>query len=139
MDTATATAEYREIMDIAPLATISTEQAERIIGYFEHIPVRDAILSAIGSDPAARERIAWIASEIENVRGALDAPLRTTLAAISYLNGDYAVASNELGLVTDDYSLADLLRAGLMMQAPAALLARSFSHLSPEELLELPA
>ena len=64
-------------------------------------------------------------------------PLHTCLAAMLYLDGEVAASRALVNavLLVDEYSLARLLRNGLDMRAPASLLARSFAHFDPIDLL----
>lgn len=103
------------------------------------VPLRDAILAQ-----SARQN----GNERPAIRSVLDlmiqrSPLATALpaytcrAAMAYLDGDFAVANESINAVLsiDEYSLARLLRNGLDMRAPASLLARSFAHFDPMDLL----
>ena len=64
-------------------------------------------------------------------------PVNTCAAAMRYLDGDTESAALLVQSIldADEYSLARLLSNGLEMRAPASLLARSFSHWNPQDLL----
>ena len=112
---------------------------ERLSRTLHDIPVRDAILayscdadtSVLGGLTTLLERITR-----RSVLGAA-VPAYTCLAEMRYLAGDLTRASDAVRTILDaeEYSLARLLHNGLEMRAPASLLARSFSHFSPQDLL----
>lgn len=103
------------------------------------IPLRDAVLAL-----SAREDNRWrpaiqalLAAMTDRSPLATSLPAHTCSAALAYLDGDLDVARTQVNdvLGIDEYSLARLLRNGLDMRAPASLLARSFSHFDPVDLL----
>lgn len=103
------------------------------------IPIRDAVLAhSAGADVNARPAIELILTSM-CMRGALgvSVPAHTCLAAMHYLDDELATAQALVRRVlgVEEYSLARLLHNGLEMHAPASLLARSFAHFSPTELI----
>lgn len=103
------------------------------------VPLRDAILAQSArldghARPAIRSRLAQI-TQRSPLATAL--PAFTCSAALAYLDGEFATAKDLVNAVLsiDEYSLARLLRNGLDMRAPATLLARSFAHFDPVDLL----
>lgn len=103
------------------------------------IPVRDALLAAsAGQGTTIRPGLDLVLTAmLERSTVGTSIPLQTCVAALDYLDGNLEMASMRVTRVLDaeEYSLARLLRNGLEMRAPASLLARSFSHFDPEELL----
>lgn len=103
------------------------------------IPVRDAVLAhSAGPETAAQWAIAELLQSISE-RSMLGCaiPAHTCLAAMQYLADELQPAHDLVSAILDveEYSLARLLYNGLEMRAPASLLARSFAHFSPHELL----
>ena len=103
------------------------------------IPIRDAVLAhSAGPDTRARPALEELLTSM-CMRSTLGTsiPHHTCLAAMQYLNGDLVPAAQLTRRVLDaeEYSLARLLHNGLDMRAPASLLARSFAHFTPTELL----
>lgn len=103
------------------------------------IPLRDALLAQSARNggavrPALRSLMHGL--HIGSTLG-VALPLHTCLAALLYLDGDVAASRALVNavLLTDEYSLARLLRNGLDMRAPSSLLARSFAHFDPIDLL----
>ena len=103
------------------------------------VPLRDAVLAQSAREqglqrPGIRDLLTTI-TERSPLATAL--PAYTCRAAMAYLDGDLTAAKDMVNAVLsiDDYSLARLLRNGLEMRAPASLLARSFAHFDPIELL----
>lgn len=115
-------------------ATMPSDIQEIFRENLRDIPLRDALLAQSARNPefrpALREVFAVLAQND-------DVPSRTLLAAMQFLDGDMddARANVSKVLETEDYSLARLLDTGLAMQAPASMLARSFSHFEPTDLL----
>lgn len=103
------------------------------------VPLRDALLAqSARQDGNQRPAIRAVLSRIEQRSPLATAlPAYTCSAAMSYLDGDFAAAKEAVNavLAIDEYSLARLLRNGLDMRAPATLLARSFAHFDPIDLL----
>lgn len=103
------------------------------------IPVRDALLAAsAGQEPSIRPGLdAALRAMLDRSTLGTAVPLHTCVAALDYLDGNLENTALRVGriLEAEEYSLARLLRNGLEMRAPASLLARSFSHFDPEELL----
>ena len=112
---------------------------ERLGATLYDIPLRDALLAHSARDAAIAE---------PHVRSTLDAiarmshiatstPTHTCLAAMHYLEGELEQAAMLVSRILDveEYSLARLLQNGLQMRAPASLLARSFAHFDPLDLL----
>lgn len=98
------------------------------------IALRDAILAQSAREPEFRpalKQVLAVLAEDENV------PARTMLACMEFLDNDLEAADALVSSVleADDYSLARLIKTGLEINAPASLLASSFSHYSPEEHL----
>ena len=105
------------------------------------IPIRDAVL-AYSADPDARVRPAieqLLRRMIQRSTLGAAIPANTCAAALEYLNGEIDAASVHVRhiLEAEEYSLARLLNNGLEMRAPASLLARSFAHYSPQDLLTM--
>lgn len=101
------------------------------------IPLRDALLSYAGHNPGSRESFAAI---LKAVTAEPTAPALSVFAAVAYLDGDMESAGRSVAEAlnaNENYSLAGLLSMGLGSNASPALLERSFTHFSPEELLEL--
>lgn len=103
------------------------------------IPIRDAVL-AYSADPSGMARPGLDALFARmTARSTLGSaiPAYTCAAALHYLDGDTEAAGHLVGLIldTEEYSLARLLSNGLEMRAPSSLLARSFAHYSPQQLL----
>lgn len=109
----------------------------RLIDSLHDIPVRDAVL-AHSADPQRRVGIRGTLQALAD-RAPLGTavPLHTCLAALHYLDDDLEKARQRVTAVLDveEYSLARLLHNGLEMRAPASLLARSFAHFTPAQLL----
>lgn len=103
------------------------------------IPLRDAMLAqSARDDGAARPAITTLLRQaVQRSPLATASPAHTCSAAMSYLDGDLVAADTVVNavLAVEEYSLARLLRNGLDMHAPASLLARSFSHFHPTDLL----
>lgn len=100
----------------------------------QDISFRDAILAQSARQPEVRpalKQILAILATDENI------PSRTLLACMEFLDGDMEAADALVSSVleTEEYNLARLIKNGLEMRAPASLLATSFRHFSPEELL----
>jgi len=103
------------------------------------IPVRDAVL-AHSADPQAAAQAALTELLRQMSRRSIlgtAIPAHTCLAAMHYLADDLQHARHLVRgiLQVEEYSLARLLHNGLEMRAPASLLARSFAHFNPHELL----
>ena len=103
------------------------------------IPLRDALLAQSARDdgalrPALRQLLTRM---LERSTLGTALPTYTCAAAMAYLDGETIAALDAVNdvLAIDEYSLARLLRNGLEMRAPASLLARSFSHFDPIDLL----
>lgn len=116
--------------------TMPEEVREWFRASLTDICLRDAILAQSARMPIFRpalKQILAVLAEDESV------PARTLLACMEYLDDhtEQARALVSSVLETENYSLARLINNGLEMQAPASLLARSFAHFSPEELLEI--
>lgn len=103
------------------------------------IPLRDALLAqSAQNDGAMRPAMQLLfARLLERSSLGTAIPAFTCAAALAYLDGDLLNARDVVNsvLALDEYSLARLLRNGLDMRAPASLLARSFSHFDPIDLL----
>ena len=97
--------------------------------------MRDAILADIARNDEEREAARLMMTELAS-DGSI--PASTILAALDYLDGEFTTAASRVSAILDaeNYSLAQLLRNGLEMKAPAALLHRSLSHYEPEALCE---
>lgn len=105
----------------------------------QDIPLRDALLAQSAREHgAARPAFRALLQELQT-RCTLGTalPLYTCLAAMLYLDGDVDASRALVNavLMVDEYSLARLLRNGLDMHAPSSLLARSFAHFDPIDLL----
>ena len=103
------------------------------------IPLRDALLAqSARQNGAARPgfRSVLHALQTSSTLG-VSLPLHTCLAAMLYLDGELAASRALVNavLLVDEYSLARLLHNGLDMRAPSSLLARSFAHFDPIDLL----
>lgn len=103
------------------------------------IPLRDALLAQSARDDGfARPAMRALFDQLLH-RSSLGTalPAYTCSAALAYLDGETTAARTIVNavLAIDEYSLARLLRNGLEMRAPASLLARSFSHFDPVDLL----
>ena len=103
------------------------------------VPLRDALLAqSARQNGAARPGFRSVLHALQaGCTLGTSLALHTCLAAMLYLDGE-AAASRALVnavLLVDEYSLARLLRNGLDMRAPASLLARSFAHFDPVDLL----
>jgi len=103
------------------------------------IPIRDAVLAhSASSDERIRPALQQLLTTM-SMRSTLGSavPAFTCLAAMHYLAGDTQESSRLVRriLAVEEYSLARLLHNGLDMRAPASLLARSFAHFTPQELL----
>lgn len=103
------------------------------------IPLRDAVLAQSARDDGFARPAMRIVFSRMLTRSTLGTaiPAFTCAAALAYLDGETTAAHDAVNevLAVDEYSLARLLRNGLEMRAPASLLARSFSHFDPVELL----
>lgn len=124
---------------IAEGTTPDLEALERLGEMLFDVPLRDALLAHSARDAASAE---------PHVRSTLQAiarmshigtstPTHTCLAAMYYLEGELEQAAQLVSHILDieEYSLARLLQNGLQMRAPASLLARSFAHFDPLDLL----
>ena len=103
------------------------------------IPVRDALLAhAATLDADARAGLDRLLARM-TARAPIGSsvPVHTCAAALRYLDGDVVEAAQRVERILDaeEYSLARLLHNGLEMRAPASLLARSFRHFTPQDLL----
>lgn len=112
---------------------------ERLAKTLYDIPLRDAVLAhSAAPDVDALAGITAILEAIER-RSVIGAaiPAATCLAAMRYLDGELDASRHLVQriLETEEYSLARLLHNGLEMRAPASLLARSFAHFSPLDLI----
>lgn len=112
---------------------------ERLARSLHDIPIRDAVLAhSADVEAVAHAALVEILQTMAN-RSMLGSaiPAHTCLAAMHYLSEDLQSARNLVRaiLTVEEYSLARLLHNGLDMRAPASLLARSFAHFSPLELL----
>lgn len=110
-----------------------------LVGSLLDIPLRDALLAqSARQNGAARPgfRSVLHALQASSTLG-VSLPLHTCLAAMLYLDGEVAASRALVNavLLVDEYSLARLLHNGLDMRAPASLLARSFAHFDPIDLL----
>ncbi len=103
------------------------------------IPIRDAVLAySADADGQARPGLdALLQRMMQRSTLGSAVPVHTCAAALLYLDGDMDEAAHRVRqiLETEEYSLARLLSNGLDMRAPASLLARSFAHYSPQQLL----
>ena len=118
---------------------VDRQQAMRLAMSLFDIPLRDAVLALSARDQgAARSALMDL---MQQLRGhtllGTAIPLHTCIAALHYLDGDVSRAHETVNAVlgVEEYSLARLLRNGLDMRAPASLLARSFAHFDPLDLL----
>lgn len=114
-------------------------QALRLTMSLFDIPLRDAVLAQSARDHgAARPALAEVMQQLRG-RTLLGTaiPLHTCIAALHYLDGEITRTHDAVNaiLAAEEYSLARLLRNGLDMRAPASLLARSFAHFDPLDLL----
>ncbi len=103
------------------------------------VPVRDAILAHSATlDADARAGLDRLMDRM-TARSPIGSsiPAHTCAAALRYLDGDITDAAQRVERIldADEYSLARLLHNGLEMRAPASLLARSFRHFTPQDLL----
>lgn len=129
----------RAIDVVASGGTIPAPELAQLSATLFDIPIRDALLAhSAGPDARVRPALEDLLTTM-CTRSALGTsiPHHTCLAAMQYLNGDLAPAAKLTRRVLDaeEYSLARLLHNGLEMRAPASLLARSFAHFTPTELL----
>lgn len=103
------------------------------------IPVRDALLAhSARTDSMSQARLTHVLIDLaRHTPLAVGLPVHTCTAALLYLDGltHESSAIVEAVLAIDEYSLARLLHNGLQMRAPASLLARSFAHFDPLDLL----
>jgi len=103
------------------------------------IPVRDAVLAYSAHDDGMyRPGVTRVLDAIiARTQIGVAAPAFTARAAMHYLDDDMepAAEGTYAVLAVDEYSLARLLANGIEMHAPASLLARSFSHWHPLDLL----
>lgn len=111
--------------------------AARLIDSLHDIPLRDAVL-AHSADPQRRMGVRRLLQALTD-RAPLgtSVPLHTCLAALHYLDDELGQARQRVTAVleVEEYSLARLLHNGLEMRAPASLLAQSFAHFTPAQLL----
>lgn len=127
------------IGDVASGANVDPPMLETLSISLHDIPVRDALL-AHSADPAGQVRPAiqqiLTAVSLRSTPGSA-IPAHTCLAAMHYLADETLEARRLIRRILDceDYSLAELLHNGLEMRAPASLLARSFAHFTPQQLL----
>ena len=110
-----------------------------LAGSLLDIPLRDALLAQSARNGGAARpgiRSALHALQPGSTLG-VALPLTTCLAAMLYLDSEIAASRALVNavLMIDDYSLARLLRNGIDMRAPSSLLARSFAHFDPLDLL----
>jgi hypothetical protein len=127
------------IVDAQRGIEVGPTQLELLARTLHDIPMRDAVL-AYSADPDGQARPGLDALLARMMaRGTLGAtiPVHTCAAALLYLDGAVEEAAHRVRqiLETEEYSLARLLSNGLEMRAPASLLARSFAHYSPQQLL----
>ena len=103
------------------------------------IPVRDALLahSALDDGIHRPQMTALLRQLATRSTPGTGAPVLTALASMHYLANelDEAAEITHGVLAVEEYSLARLLANGLEMRAPASLLARSFTHWHPMDLL----
>lgn len=129
----------RAIDAVADGGSVAAAELARLAATLFDIPIRDAVLAhSAGADERARPALEELLTSmcVRSVIGT-SIPAHTCLAAMEYLNGDLTQAAQLSRRVLDveEYSLARLLHNGLEMRAPASLLARSFAHFTPTELL----
>lgn len=122
------------LADTALAPTMPEDIRESFRQSLADIGLRDAILSQSARQPEFRpalKQILAVLAEDENV------PARTMLACMEFLDNDLEAADALVSSVleTEQYSLARLIKTGLEINAPASLLASSFSHFDPEEHL----
>ncbi len=103
------------------------------------IPVRDALLAhAATLEGDTHDGLTGLLARL-TARAPIGSsvPAHTCAAAVRYLDGDVEAAAQRVERILDaeEYSLARLLHNGLAMRAPASLLARSFRHFTPQDLL----
>lgn len=127
------------IIDIARGFTVERATIELLARSLHDIPVRDALLAhSVSLTTQERTALCRLLDDIM-MRGVLGVtvPAYTCAAAMRYLDGDLDAAQRRVEEILDaeEYSLARLLANGLSMHAPASLLARSFAHYSPQQLL----
>lgn len=118
---------------------VETTQVELLARTLHDIPIRDAVLAySADVDGQARPGLDALLTRMME-RGTLGSaiPAYTCAAALHYLDGDLDEAAHRVRQIldTEEYSLARLLSNGLEMRAPSSLLARSFAHYSPQQLL----
>ncbi len=127
------------IVDIDRHIAVEPAQIALLARTLHDIPIRDAVL-AYSADPEGQARPGLdvlLARMMERSPLGAAIPAYTCAAALRYLDGDLMQAAHQVCqiLEAEEYSLARLLSNGLEMRAPASLLARSFSHFSPQQLL----
>lgn len=98
------------------------------------IPFRDALLANSVQMPEFRPALKQVFAVLAAND---DAPSRTMLAAMQYLDDEIqsAEANVQTVLEKEEYSLARLLSNGIEFRAPSSLLARSFGSFDPLDLL----
>lgn len=103
------------------------------------IPLRDALLAqSARADLPTRAAMRELLIELARHSPlGVALPVHTCTAALLYLDGltEETAFIVRAVLSIDEYSLARLLKNGLDMRAPSSLLARSFAHFDPLDLL----
>ena len=103
------------------------------------IPLRDALLAqSARADLPTRAAMRELLIELARHSPlGVALPVHTCTAALLYLDGltEETAFIVKAVLSIDEYSLARLLKNGLDMRAPSSLLARSFAHFDPLDLL----
>lgn len=129
------------IMDTERALPVDAAQLQGLSRTLHDIPIRDAVLAySADSDAGVRPAIEQLLARMME-RSTLGAaiPVHTCAAAMEYLNGEIDAAALHVRhiLEAEEYSLARLLNNGLEMRAPSSLLARSFAHYTPQDLLAM--
>jgi len=105
----------------------------------DNITFRDCILSHSATRPETRAKWETYFKKLAALPQFNKPMISTVLAALAYLTNDLSEAGLHLKIsfqMDPQYSLARLLRQGLIANAPASLLQSAFSVYTPDQLID---
>ncbi|MEY2634740.1 MAG: hypothetical protein RIS75_680 [Actinomycetota bacterium] len=111
---------------------------ELISRYASNITFRDCILAHCATKADNRDAWKHYFIELDRDSQTQTAMVSTVLASIDYLENNLSEAAEKLRVAFErdsTYSLAKLLRQGLLSEAPPSLLHSAFTVYSPEQLI----